>query len=175
MAPSWRSQVQAIVEAIDSHTFGVLMDVGNFQHFGEDTVAAAQHLARWVVHVHLKEARRKPDGSLIACAVGEGDIEIAAVLRALKDSGYDGCLAVEYGAQIDEDEVWAVRQYAEAHSLSGYRRLSWPTVDEDVAYLRPRVVHRILAETRGNTRLTFPLRWCIMKSRQSYPYIFLWR
>jgi len=99
------SQVQAIVEAVDSSAFGVLMDVGNFQHFGEDPVAAAQLLAPWVVHVHLKESRRQPDGSLMPCAVGEGDIDIPAVLKALSDRGYEGCLAIEYGAQIDEDEV----------------------------------------------------------------------
>ena len=99
------SEVKAILEAINSPHFGVLMDVGNFQHFGEDPVAAATALAPWVVHVHLKEAKRQPDGSMISCAVGEGDIDIPAVLRALKDAGYGGCLAMEYGAQIDEDEV----------------------------------------------------------------------
>jgi sugar phosphate isomerase/epimerase len=99
------SQVRAIVEAVDSPAFGVLMDVGNLQHFGEDPVAAAKLLAPWVVHVHLKESRRQPDGSLLACAVGEGDIDIPAVLRALSDGGYEGCLAIEYGAQVDEDEI----------------------------------------------------------------------
>jgi sugar phosphate isomerase/epimerase len=120
------SQVQAIVGAIDSPTFGVLMDVGNFQHFGEDPVAAAELLAPCVVHVHLKEARRQPDGSLIACAVGEGDNDIPGVLRALKDGGYIGCLAVEYGAQIDEDEV--VRRsivYAKQVVRDLQRGMSW--------------------------------------------------
>jgi len=98
-------QVKAILEAVDSPHFGFLMDVGNFQHFGEDPVAAAEVLAPWVVHVHLKEAKRRPDGSLVACAVGEGGIDIPAVLKVLSDAGYDGCLAIEYGAQIDEDEV----------------------------------------------------------------------
>jgi sugar phosphate isomerase/epimerase len=57
------------------------------------------------VHVHLKEAQRQPDGSLKPCAVGEGDIDIPRVLSALKDAAYEGCLAIEYGAQIDADDV----------------------------------------------------------------------
>lgn len=42
------------------------------------------------------------------------------------------------------DEVEAVLGYALAHPREGYRRLAWMMVDEDVAYLSPSSVYRIL-------------------------------
>jgi hydroxypyruvate isomerase len=99
------SQVKAIVDAVDSPHLGVLMDAGNFQHFGQDPVAAARTLGPWIVHVHLKEAKRGPDGSLVPCAVGDGDMDVHGVVEALHDVKYDGCLALEYGLQVNAEEI----------------------------------------------------------------------
>jgi transposase InsO family protein len=41
-------------------------------------------------------------------------------------------------------EVTAVRSFALDHPAAGYKRLTWMMVDEDVAYLRPYQVYRIL-------------------------------
>jgi len=42
------------------------------------------------------------------------------------------------------EEVEAVIDYALAHPQDGYRRLAWMMVDEDVAYLSPASVYRVL-------------------------------
>lgn len=42
------------------------------------------------------------------------------------------------------DEVAAVCDFALAHPMTGYKRLSWLMVDQDVAFLRPYLVYRIL-------------------------------
>ena len=42
------------------------------------------------------------------------------------------------------EEVEAAVAYAKAHSREGYRRLAWMMVDEDVVYLTPSTVYRIL-------------------------------
>lgn len=47
-----------------------------------------------------------------------------------------------YKALPEEEE--SVRQFALEHPQDGYRRLSWMMVDEDVAYLSPSSVYRIL-------------------------------
>ena len=44
------------------------------------------------------------------------------------------------------EEVDAVRGFALTHPQTGYKRLAWQMVDEDVAYLRPYQVYRILTE-----------------------------
>lgn len=43
-------------------------------------------------------------------------------------------------------EVGTVRGFALIHPQTGYKRLTWQMVDEDVAYLRPYQVYRILTE-----------------------------
>jgi transposase InsO family protein len=45
---------------------------------------------------------------------------------------------------VRPDEVEAVIGYALAHPQDGYRRLAWMMVDEDVAYLSPASVYRVL-------------------------------
>jgi transposase InsO family protein len=42
------------------------------------------------------------------------------------------------------DEIEAAVAYARAHPREGYRRLAWMMVDEDVVYLPPSTVYRIL-------------------------------
>jgi len=44
------------------------------------------------------------------------------------------------------DEIARVVQYAQVHALLGYKRLCWAMVDENVAFLRPWMVHSILQE-----------------------------
>ena len=51
-------------------------------------------------------------------------------------------------------EVAAVRSFALDHPAAGYKRLTWMMVDEDVAYLRPYQVYRILVAQ--NLRLRRP-------------------
>ena len=45
-----------------------------------------------------------------------------------------------------EEEKRAVIQYALEHPREGYRRLAWMMVDEDVAYVSPSSVYRILVD-----------------------------
>jgi putative transposase len=42
------------------------------------------------------------------------------------------------------EEVKAVVEYAKAHPREGYRRLAWMMIDEDIVYLSPTGVYRIL-------------------------------
>ena len=81
------------------------------------------------------------------------------VLRRLgvAKSTYHGWVQREAAATLDDlirpptspwavlpEEVEAVLGYALAHPRDGYRRLAWRMVDEDVAYLSPSSVYRIL-------------------------------
>jgi len=48
------------------------------------------------------------------------------------------------GRDVLPEEERAVVEYAKAHPRDGYRRLCWQMVDEDVAYLSPSAVYRLL-------------------------------
>lgn len=75
---------------------------------GEDPVESFRRCARHVVHVHFKDwtvsdtdlgapYRRMLDGRYYKPAlIGEGFVNQAACLAALKDAGYDGAINIEY-------------------------------------------------------------------------------
>jgi putative transposase len=60
------------------------------------------------------------------------------------------------------DEVSAVHDFALTHTKMGYKRLTWQMVDQDVAYLRPYQVYRVLKEgdllRRWHTPASEPLK-----------------
>jgi putative transposase len=66
------------------------------------------------------------------------------VKRARADQLADRSTAAPSGSMILEEERQAVIRYALAHPKDGYRRLAWQMVDEDVAYVSPSSVYRIL-------------------------------
>lgn len=98
-----------IIETIDSPNLRATVDVGNFMMCGQEgdvgTAIAAKHAA----YVHLKDFTKLPTSALpwgwdIECAtVGAGDVDLVACLRALRDAGYDGFVALEYEGQEPEE------------------------------------------------------------------------
>ena len=57
---------------------------------------------------------------------------------------------------IRPEERQAVIDYKRTHPTTGYRRLTWMMVDEDVAYVSPSTTLRILTEADLNTKWTRP-------------------
>ena len=73
--------------------FGLTMDVGHLHCQGE--VPIADYLRRWrdrLWNVHLEDMRRGVHDHLL---FGEGEIDFAEVLGALKEIGYDSAVHVE--------------------------------------------------------------------------------
>jgi putative transposase len=66
------------------------------------------------------------------------------VKRAGADRLADRSTAASSLGMILEEEKQAVIRYALTHPKDGYRRLAWQMVDEDVAYVSPSSVYRIL-------------------------------
>ena len=108
-----------LVEAVGSPCFGVTFDTGNFLRVMDEPVRAMKNLAPHTLATHLKDVAPRDgaspaDGYYLASTVlGEGRVDVPAVVRMLKDAHYDGLLAVEidylhprYGA----DEHAAVRR-----------------------------------------------------------------
>ena len=109
-------QTATIVELVDRPNFGVVLDFTNFRIvFGEDHVEATRTLADRVIHVHAKDyhlSRRPqraegwrpiPGGEYARRSVGgEGDADWPAVIRILRDAGYDGSVSLEI---MDLDDI----------------------------------------------------------------------
>ena len=68
----------------------------NFAKAGVDPMAALTIVRAHVGHVHLKGLDRGE-----YCEFGEGDVDLAPVVRSLVDGGYEGRFTVEYEGRFD--------------------------------------------------------------------------
>lgn len=106
---------------------GLLLDTGHATYAGIDPLALARRHARRIVHVHCKDVRRPVLEAALAggrsfldsvldgvfTVPGDGGVDFAPVLRALRDAGYAGWLIVE-----------AEQDPAKAHPLT-YARMGF--------------------------------------------------
>jgi sugar phosphate isomerase/epimerase len=86
---------RALVEAIDSPHFRLLFDVGNPVVHDQNSLAWLREVLPWVVHVHIKDARRGADGETGFTWVGDGDAQVLGCIRLLHQAGYAGGLSIE--------------------------------------------------------------------------------
>jgi sugar phosphate isomerase/epimerase len=100
-------QVRAI-RNVNSPSLRATIDVGNYMSGGEEGHQATATVAPYAVYVHFKDNKKMPDASkpwgwnFQSCALGEGDVDLAACLEALRRGGYDGYVALEYEGVEDE-------------------------------------------------------------------------
>lgn len=89
-----------LLDGFDPTRWGVIHDLGNLVvEGGEDIVASLQMLGPYLAHAHVKNARwvRAADGtwSWEWAPLADGQADVAAWLRALRDVGYDDWVTVE--------------------------------------------------------------------------------
>jgi len=99
------SAAARFLDGFDPQDVGVIHDAGNMVHEGHEQYRLGlEALGPYLAHVHLKNAAwrpagRRPDGSLAWKAewapLTEGIVDLAALLRALRQVGYDGWVALE--------------------------------------------------------------------------------
>jgi sugar phosphate isomerase/epimerase len=79
-----------VLEAIPDPRLGVCVDTGHFHSAGVDNLAFIRCHARRLYSVHLKDHR-----GAVSVGIGRGEIDLAAVVAALREVGYDRGLTVE--------------------------------------------------------------------------------
>ena len=106
-------QVQGIIDHVGSPALRVNFDTGNFLLAGQDPAAAARELGDLVVLVHLKDIKlanadeqghvfADPAGrTLTGSVIGQGLVDMPAVIAVLREAGYDGWLSLEYEGSTD--------------------------------------------------------------------------
>jgi sugar phosphate isomerase/epimerase len=87
------ARCHALVTAVDSPHLRFLWDPANFVQVGEERVTERgwPMLGEYIGYVHIKDAHH--DGGVVAA--GEGDGQVKELLTELKDSEYQGILALE--------------------------------------------------------------------------------
>lgn len=104
----------------------VVYDSGNMLLVKEDPVAYYQQFSGRTAHIHLKDMMVDPTGrsqeisedgvSMTAAPAGTGLVDMPALMAAIKASGYDGYLTVEYAKHPDLEwtkSLQASREYYE--------------------------------------------------------------
>ncbi len=74
--------------------FGACVDTGWFATFNINASEAIKQLNKNVIHVHLKDI--KTVGKHETCTLGDGIVNIPAVINVLKEINYDGYLSIEH-------------------------------------------------------------------------------
>lgn len=133
-------RVERILQRVNDENYGLLLDTGNVVCVDEDPTVAARTLAGITKMVHLKDfyirTRDPGDSTQFDCAgswfrsrggkylrgaiLNQGDLDVYEILHALKSSGYDGNIVIEFEGMEDA-------KYATAVSLANARRI-WDEV-----------------------------------------------
>ncbi|WP_138466592.1 sugar phosphate isomerase/epimerase [Poseidonocella sp. HB161398] len=104
-------------------------DASHLKPMGDDVTEAARKLAPHVVHMHLKDVTGTPE-TFRFVPIGQGEIDLAAMLQALIAGGYRGPVSIEHeshwfaadsrgAAQVLDDCLRDIRRLlSEAEELS---------------------------------------------------------
>ncbi len=99
-----------IAEAIKGYAaVGANIDAGIYNMQGYDVIEAAALLKEKIYHVHFKDTCRGKDECL---PIGDGDAPMAALLRNLRDGGYDGMVSVEFEREGGDPAPGLIRSLA---------------------------------------------------------------
>jgi sugar phosphate isomerase/epimerase len=100
-------QIQTL-QAVQSPHLRATIDVGNYLQGGQEGHIATALVAPYAAYVHFKDCKKVPDASkpwgytTKGVALGEGDVNLAACVDALRKAGYKGFVALEYEGGEDE-------------------------------------------------------------------------
>ena len=105
--------------AVNNTNYGFLCDIGNFGGVDENCATAASSLLDLIVHVHAKDCFTRSGMSYNpgrgfnpsrggnyrrGTIFGHGDVPTFQILRAIKNSGYDGFVSLEFEGMEDTIE-----------------------------------------------------------------------
>lgn len=112
-------RVIRLIEAVGRPNYRLTLDTGNFWCVDEDPVVGVIKTIPYAAMIHLKDfyfrrrSRYGKQGTLFRCdsgtwfqtttgnllrgaIVGDGDIDMAETLSVIKQSGYEGCISLEF-------------------------------------------------------------------------------
>ena len=93
-------RLRSLLESFASDYTGALWDMHHpYRDFGESADTTIKNLGTYVKHVHLRDSDDKDTYNLI----GEGNMPVASMIRALSSINYDGFISLEWKPEWMED------------------------------------------------------------------------
>lgn len=120
--------IARLIAAVDRPNFRFTVDVGNFECVDEDGLVATRAALPHASFVHIKDFYKRAaepgpgwlktlGGNFIRGAIfGYGDLPTAEIVQAIKASGYDGFVSLEYEA--NEPTLFGIEA-----GLNAFRRM----------------------------------------------------
>ena len=94
------ARLRSMLESFASDWLGALWDMHHpYRDFGESADTTIKNLGTYVKHVHLRDSDDNGDYQLI----GEGNMPVAEMMRALGSINYDGFISLEWKPEWMED------------------------------------------------------------------------
>jgi len=110
-------EVAAVLPKVPHERFKAVWDVHHPFRMGESIQDTWRWIGERTAHVHIKDARLKPDNSWQLVLLGEGEVPCHDVVKLLHQNGYQGIISAEWEKkwhpEIESPEV-AMPQHAEA-------------------------------------------------------------
>ncbi|GHT95682.1 hypothetical protein FACS1894141_4750 [Spirochaetia bacterium] len=109
LEPHYNSQVMTledyryIFQRVTSPKIGITVDTGHFHAAGVNTIEFIKEFGNKVLNVHLKDHIGTQSVS-----IGEGEIDLKGIVKALDGIGYEGALAIE----IEPEDHSKLPEYA---------------------------------------------------------------
>jgi sugar phosphate isomerase/epimerase len=88
--------VADVLNLVPSAAVGALWDTHHPFEMGEPTAVVWTNLANRLLHVHLKDAKRRADSGWDLVLLGDGEVPCREILRALALRGYPGWVVAEW-------------------------------------------------------------------------------
>jgi sugar phosphate isomerase/epimerase len=108
-------QFLELMQHIDSPAVGLNFDIGHFYCVKDDPATTVPRLAKYTRHYHLEDiAATRVHHHLVP---GEGAIDFAATLRAIRATGYAGWITVELYPYVDDPDPAARTAYERVSKL----------------------------------------------------------
>lgn len=102
-------------EIVDSPSWGLLFCIGCWAEMGgtEYVLNGIRHFGPQgkILYAHFRDVQGTAE-QFQECFPGEGVLDVTAVMRALKDSGFTGCVIDDHAPHMVGDEGWAPRSRA---------------------------------------------------------------
>jgi len=125
----WASAVPGnlvrLLEEIPDPALQIVFDPGNPVAHGQDPKIVWDffHAARErIIHFHIKDCYRNPDGKVVHCYPGEGQCEVLPLVQETERSGYQGFYSIEPHMTVQIHKAMDGNGEQMAHTYTEYAR-----------------------------------------------------